>query len=214
MKFSIFSLILLFASISLYAQDEPKELDQAIGISGYFINYLLPFEYNVGRSAPYLINYRKYNGENKFTRMGLNVNLDGSVTLDSTKVKLTNHAVGIDYRIGKGKTKKLWKKFDINYGWDLIFNVDIQRNRFMGATSKVTTSLYKFGIGTGPFMGVQYNITKRLVLQTDASFYIHGLLTREVGKTDATPDVVDLDQIISYEELFRTPGHLVLFYKF
>ncbi|MEZ4886697.1 MAG: hypothetical protein R3E32_18355 [Chitinophagales bacterium] len=116
---------------------------------------LIPLNRGTTRTGPYGFSYNRVNAKNKFFRLGLGV-LINDEDLNNSHLNL---------RIGGGKIRKISEKWHLTTGWDFVifggsFNVPSSNEDDDG------------GIGFGPFMGLQYYLTKDISLSTESFLFM------------------------------------------
>lgn len=210
-------LVFLLIGITASAQEElPDFKRHEVGIGFSFINNFLPLDNDIGRTSPYRVYYNSYKSENVFTRHAFNLNLVFRSQDEETRDDIEKlNFVDIDYKIGIGKEHEVYRGFEIAYGWDILLDFLYSDLSLEQVDNNITTTntQKQFGLGVGPFVGLRYNITDRVSLFTEASYYLLFDYTSESIEID--PGTEDSkDKTIRAFSSFSSPRYLVLFYKF
>ena len=177
---------------SASAGKHEKQCDQYIGVQ---LNGLIRQVFNFNSSTtstvvnPYLLTYNinsRKTGWGLRAGIGYNYNStssDDGITATTTKVN------DLQVRIGIEKAFTLSDKWSAGAGLDGVYNNNNDNTTNMvrsGDTVTTTTKTVGSSYGGGPMAWLRYNITPRILIGTEASFYY------VTGKTKNTVDVTDV----------------------
>ena len=174
--------LLLFAlsiSVISIAQTDEKNFKNEIGFnaSGFASNYL-NFGGGVISNNPYTFTYKRFFNSGAI-RTGLSAN--GSKFDDNRFVNngadQTNFV--LDSRIGYEWSAKLAEKWSLIYGIDALFGLNnFKRKSFQklwDGTANVPVTNVSVNnnqtVGIGPIAGIEWAVTKRIALYTEARLY-------------------------------------------
>ena len=172
------ALLYLF-TINLSAQEE-KEADKATHHIGLQVNPLLQQIVSFGNADevnnPYLLRYaiRNAKNQNEFN-FGLGANFNQMIDQDDLK----NQNLGLNFRAGYALNRAISKRLEAGISFDLLVDYQMVRtvavNNFGGGgttDSTITkTTTNNLGFGVGPRVTLDYYITPRLKIGTEASLY-------------------------------------------
>ncbi|MEM0993574.1 MAG: hypothetical protein AAGI49_11120 [Bacteroidota bacterium] len=222
MKSFVCLISLVTISYLAIGQDQIQDstIIHEVGLDLNFVNVFLPLDNNViGRRGGYQFYYRRYRLNKKILRMGLDIDLGGSFDRKNTDLARNNNRIDIDYRIGWGKQKDVFKKAMIFYGVDWLIEPFYSSTRvsesFKDAKDGNFRATYRLSTGAGPFLGLQYNFSTRLGIFTELNYYIRASFVLEDIRFEenALGDTAT-DRAITYSDLLRLPTSVALFYKF
>ena len=198
MKFLISAAILLlsFNEFSLAQTDgsvakKDPQADQYFGVQ---INDLVRQVFNFSSTTnavtnPYLLTYSinsKTSGVGFRTGVGYNYTSTSSNDgINAVNTKLND----LSFRAGIDKIIKLTGKWTAGVGIDLVLNMnddhttDVVNSTFGGQNTDTKTNTTTYGLG--PMGWLRYNITPRILVGTEASFYfITGQQKQTISVTD------------------------------
>ncbi len=178
MKPTLF-LLALFCSILSFGQSTDVAFKNEIGFngSGFASNYL-NFGGGVVSNNPYLITYKRF-FQNGAMRVGLNAN---GLRFDDNRF-VNNSADQIDFsldaRVGYEWKSELSEKWSLIYGVDALYGVNnftrkSYQNLWDGSKLAPVTNVSVNNnqtFGAGPIAGIEWAITNRIALYTEARFY-------------------------------------------
>jgi hypothetical protein len=188
MKKSILLFIVFLGStLSTFAQNETsndadakkgKMTDHYIGVQlNSLIKQVFNFNNGVNPAAtnPYLLTYNMNSRKTGWGfRIGINANFGNS---SSTNLNVENSASinDIRFRVGVEKAYKLSRKWTAGAGIDLLFNNNndemTSNNRSFYDTASIVTKTLFTSYGGGAMGWLRYNITERILVGTEASYY-------------------------------------------
>jgi len=199
-KISLVAILFLGCMYKCYAQNDAGTVDskQVTGVDqfvGVQMNELIRqvFNFNSSTASPIINPYLlTYNINSKRTgwglRLGIGYNYVSTASNDGITAT-TNRQNDLQLRVGIEKGFTISEKWSAGAGLDLLFNTNNDNTTTTvgtaGFNDTTTTTTKQIGssYGAGPMGWLRYNITKSVLIGTEASFYY---LT---GKTKNTTDV-------------------------
>ena len=219
-----FSLLFVMLAFSLFGSVDsiPEFYDRELGMDASFVNNFLPSDLRLGLTNTYFFSYRKYKSAEKFKRMNLSFNLEGNITRQKDEGQTNDFNLDLNYRIGWGKRRKLYKKFDWLFGNDLLINPDfssrnVEINRIVNGfleESVSNISSYRFDVGTGWFLGFQYQINQRFSVYTESNLLFWIRYQKNINKNDVRTELNSNTSIYSINRTFALPNDITFFYRF
>ena len=214
--------ILFFGLLALTSNAQTAKIDtfkKAIGIDATFINNFLPFDNTIGERGDYLLHYIKYKEGNRFTRQAFDIDIFGQFNDNETEADVNDARFNIDYKISSGKRKEVFKSGYLHYGTELLLNYILDQrtntdNNDTSGESKNRRLDQTIEALFGPFLGLQYKISPRISIYTEAGFYLMGSYTVDKFKSDFDPDSNFKNTSVDINEIFDLPGSIILFYHF
>lgn len=201
-------------------QDTSKRIfSRSVGIDAAFVNNFLPFDNPIGSRGSHLFHFIKYKKENKFTRQALDINVFGSFLNRESDTDVVDTRFDIDYKVSKGKRKNIFKKGYLLYGPEILFGYLLNHrltrdpNAF-NITSKNKNIDHTFSAAVGPFVGLEYKITKRLSIYAEAGAYLNFTYLISSFKSELNPSLDFNDKRITISNSFNLPRSIILFYHF
>lgn len=166
-------IILIFLSVVLWGQSNEEEstnesFKYQIGTD------LSPLYRNLFKSnsnansflnAPYVFTFKSIKNNRAF-RFGIGADIKREISNENSEDKILQNSLRV--RIGFEKQKKVSKRWQINSGIDLKFSsskFDNSNNNSFNNQSKT--------YGLSPLLGIQFQLTPHLFLQTEASFNLY-----------------------------------------
>lgn len=179
-KLFLFAILNAIFSINLVAQVEltPSEFEgHYLGLQG---NELLRQLLNLGNAElpdnPYFLNYSYVSESGKGLNVGFALSSDDFTQqngFNSVKTEIDNFS----FRIGYMKRERLSKRFFYSTGVDLLIdnfvNVTTTDDNF--GSNSISTEAKTSGWGLGPRLTLDYQITNRLAVGTEANYYFKSL---------------------------------------
>ncbi len=181
MKQFFLYIITIGFTFHLSAQDKIPKNEFNVNATGFVANY---FSLGSGPSSnnPYIFGYKRL-FENSAFRTGFNYNSRSSNTLVNPQQPRSNFSSkNIDIRIGFEFRKPLSNKFMWFYGIDATSNYNLNKSKnvqtfFKGSFNETSVTQLSLNSGTsfggGPIAGLQWNISKKIVLFTEARAYFN-----------------------------------------
>jgi hypothetical protein len=202
--------IVLMACLSLTckAQEEEGSSDNSANhYLGVQVNQLVRqiFNFSNSNSAvnnPYLVNYSAVFGPKKIGfNIGTGYTFDEIKTGDATN-ELTTKVNNTFFRIGFEKKSSLGKAWLFSFGADIL--LDKQKDEstskitFGGDGKIVTTSSSTLkGSGLGPRITLSYQISNRILIGTEATYYYRSI--KDVGEVVTATTSREFDPITGME---------------
>lgn len=180
-KFQLSAAFLIFLSFASQAQS-PADTVYYNREFGFGTNIILSNVFN-SSGSPLDFMYRWKSG-NGFGRLGTHISfIDDRFSYDNLNSERSNRAFELGINAGKEWREQITSRWLLNYGADLNLSYVANSHRFEnhtpglngGVTNGNLTRGKKFGPGVRPFIGVMFQINKRLVLGTEASFLARAL---------------------------------------
>jgi hypothetical protein len=213
----LLSVLILFAIVSHgqeIASVEKPSYTRDFGFNSLFIvNGLFS-----SQTTPFSVMYKKYKGDNKALRFGLDLSLTVNET-DGTTLPNTqygNNSGGSIYlSIGKEFQHQLAGKWMWYFGTDVAPTFSGSRSEVYSGAEKINSSKStSYGLSLRPFIGIRYNIYSRLYISTEAN----ASLTYSISKNFAkryNPEETTLDLTTSTVNLGLNPASgIFIFYRF
>lgn len=209
----------LFFSNFLLAQEETTIKEY--GLDALFFNRFLPLDNQIGTVSPYLFNYRKSTGD-RFIRRNFDIDFSGVVNKSDNEPNRNSIDLDIDMLFGWGKRRNVYKDFYLYIGADVLIepeytSTDTEEERNLnGVLTRFDSQRRVYGLssGIGPSLGVQYQITDRIGIFTEAAFYFNVFYSNEKFESKENPFADFKKQSFGFNKRFTLPGNLVLFYSF
>lgn len=237
MKSHLFTLLLLFFSIQIFAQDgqpdgKKHEDSGAIAqIVDYYSDTLASFHDEVGLNFtrfldealdfggsktvlnPYLFTYRRVTQKGDGFRLGVGLDFGrskGNITSNSFDDNAKSSSSTFDIRLGSEHQRRLSRRWVYYYGFDGLLGYSALNIK--SSNAKITNS-NMYG-GFGPVIGAQLMLTDRVGIFTEASFYLIQSFLNE--KTDFTSGFEDDEKNKSNSTnlSFKIPTNIYLFFRF
>lgn len=211
-------LILSFIAIASWAQDETQQQAyKAIGVDFTFINNFIPLENQIGSRSNYDLFYITANAEGKFMRHAVDFDIRLTSSDETNVLSNNTNTLGIDYKFGLGKHKKISTKFEMTYGLDILtsyFYTKSKGTKENNDNYERVSKSQSYLLGTGPFCGLKYNITGSFSLYTEMGYYVsfRGLNTENY--TSQNQNFKDEKKTTDLGTNIVFPTSLVLFYQF
>ena len=212
-------ILICYSSIVIgKSQDSLFVAEHYIGIDASFINALIPLNNDIGFTAPYRFNHRRYKSDKTYNRHGLNFDLSGVFSDGGVDPNNNSNNLMIDYRFGKGRDLYSSKRFQVSGGWDMRYRIDYNNTKVASTTNNPDSgsknNSFEFRIGTGPFVGLEIKINERLSIYTDTHVYLN--LSYEWNRfvLDQSPDDASPEHTVQYWDWQHLPTHIIFFYKY
>ncbi len=219
-----FSLLFIMLSFSLFGKVDsiPEFYDQELGMDASFINNFLPADLRLGLVNTYFFSYRKYKSPEKFKRMNLSFDLSGIITRQKDEEQTNEFVFDVNYRIGWGRRKKLYKNFDWFFGTDLLINPNFSTrnasiNRIVNGVLEESISKFstnKFSVGTGWFLGFQYQFNQRFSLYTESNLLFWFRFQNSKTENEDRPEFNSNTNTYTINRTFALPNDITFFYRF
>jgi hypothetical protein len=121
--------------------------------------------------SPYIISYRRIMKSNALRILvGGNVSNGDNATNDTIRTKNSN--TGFDFAVGFEHYSYLGKRWNYYYGIDLLAKYSISNSESISPRTIINQKLIRYGFGVSPLIGVQFRISSRLSVSTEASYNI------------------------------------------
>lgn len=109
----------------------------------------------------------------------------------------------LDWRLGVDYFHNINEHWRLYYGADFLMGSVNGNKQFSEGDNIYRVDIKENMRGAGPILGIQYHLTPKISLQTEAALYLMGSNTRKTYFNNARPDLVYKEN----EELFRVlPG--------
>lgn len=219
-KLSLSIIISIIIMQSAYSQSSKQDtFYRAIGIDATFINNFLPLDNQIGSRGNYLFHYFKFKKNNTFIKQALDIHLFGNFENNESDIDKDDTRIDLEYKIGKGKTKNMFKKVNIFYGAELSVDYFLNKRSNVDPNDPLEESLntnldQTLSFLFGPMLGVGYQITKRISVYTEAGFYLKLGYGIDNFKSEMRPDDNFKDRKTSFNTVYILPSSFILFYHF
>jgi hypothetical protein len=216
-KMTLLCLSVLMTSIAFSQQNEEPEMLLTRDI-GFNTTFLFQQVFNSGQT-PFSVMLKSYSREGRATRYGINLGVD--VNRDDNGGSSSNYYsnsswVNVSLSIGKELQKQInstrWVWF---YGGDIIpfYRVD-KREDFHDNVPYSTNDYQRIGIALRPFLGMRFNINKKLYVSAEASLNASYAFSKQLIK-QSNPLTVVRDSEGSNIAFNLSPASgLFLYYRF
>lgn len=163
-------IVLIFLSVFLWGQSN-EETSTKDSVKYQIGTDLSPLYRNLLKTnsstnsffnAPYVLTFKRMKNNRAF-RFGIGTDIKREISNESQADTFIQNSIRV--RMGFEKQKKVSKRWQINTGVDLNFSSsrrDDSNNNTFNSNSK--------SYGISPLLGVQFQLTPHLFLQTEASF--------------------------------------------
>ncbi len=205
---------------SLQAQEINKDTFQfAAGIDATFINNFLPFDNTIGRRGDFLLHVMKHRENDKFTRHAFDIDIFGTFENNQSDIDRDDARFNVDYKISRGKRKRVFKNGYIRYGTELHLSYFLNQRNVLDSNDEEGISFnsnldQSIEALLGPFLGLEFRISPRVSIYTEAGFYLSASYSVDSFRSEFTPELNFTDTTIRVQDVFDLPGSIILFYYF
>ncbi len=221
MKKYLYIPLLICLLSNIKAQEEPTQprirLEQSIGVNTASVlrkilrvtpdsatnnnNYLLMYKLRFGKNGVRLSGLANFSSEKE--------QIAGF--LDSKVIKNANYAA----RIGYERQSNAGKHFLFSYGIDAVWEYRENSSISDSGFDKVSIISSQYGFGGGPFLGITWQLSKRLSLYSEAAIYYTISKKSRVVDFEKNPDFNDIKTGSSFDKIsYLVPTGLFLQYHF
>ncbi len=216
---ALISITFLYCTIAFSQNTTQDTFYRSAGVDATFVNNFLPFDNTIGSRGKYLFHYIKYNKNDKFIRHAFDIDVFGNFENNESDIDRDDARFNIDYKISKGKRKKAFKRGYILYGTELRLDYFLNQRSNVDSNDpngeSFNTNLdQNISASLGPFLGLEYKISKRVSIYTEAGIYLNFQYSIDSFKSDFDPSLNFKDTSISISDIFDLPGSIILFYSF
>lgn len=184
---------LTFTKAAAQDQGDPSEFEgHYLGLQG---NELLRQLLSLGNADipdnPYFVNYNYISATGKGLNIGFALSADQFTQqngFNSVETEIDNFSI----RVGYEKRERLSKRFFYSAGIDFLVDrfVNVTRTDDNFGSNRIRTEAKTSGVGLGPRFTLNYEITDRLTIGTEANYYFKGLTEKfETVVVDFPTDV-------------------------
>jgi len=190
MKIITATFLFLVLSFQLFGQEKSdSEITHQIGINvTSFIENFFVLSGNNANPGPYSITYKRIK-DGKALRLGfagrLNI-ADSSQPGQAVRRNINNL---FQLRFGREWRKNISKRWLCFYGGDIIGNLSSRTSSINDGLGNNTTSNTSFGGGLGAIAGIQFKISDRIFLTTEAGFLYNYSFQKFSQTFDAFPEL-------------------------
>lgn len=205
-------------SITINSEEETKKERQIfneIGIGTSIITQFLKTEENAINKNPYFLTYKLIYRDFAL-RAGVGGKLDESESfIDGTTDKLTLKKSNFDWRVGMEYRMSIGGKWLGTFGADYVANKTFDERISNSGFDKVVIADNQVGSGGGLAIGVQYALTPKLMLGTEAAFYYLNVERRQTTTFENLPEF-DTDPEINNSRVTQSllPSSIYLIFHF
>ncbi len=155
---------------SVAVTKEKKTRHYVFANTTFFLKQIINLSNQNIAVSPYIVGYKCF-----FKKHGVRLSVGGSFSKktefpDSTSTRITNNN-SLDYRVGYEYNYKFGKRWTFQTGIDAVGRTNFLYSKANSSFDIVTTSSPSNSLGGGPFLGIQFNISKRIALFTETAFY-------------------------------------------
>ena len=168
-------------------------------------------------STPFSLMYKKYKDNNNPLRLGIRMSIGLSI-IDTPPSHYSNaSSFYFAAVIGKEFQKEISQRWRWYFGGDIIpaYKHDYYKYNPLGTDYVHSTKINGVSIGISPFLGLRFNLNKRLYLSTEINLrptYSYAWINEESGIGN---DTTTLDRVIGEFNFSINPGYeLFLYYRF
>ncbi|MFK8009723.1 MAG: outer membrane beta-barrel protein [Saprospiraceae bacterium] len=178
-------------NITINSEEETKKerkFFNEIGIGTSIITQFFKGEENSIIQNPYFFTYKFIYG-NFALRAGLGGKLDESESfIDGTSDKLTLKKSNFDWRIGLEYRMPIGERWLGTFGADYVAKKTFDERVSNSGFDKVVIADNQVGSGGGLAIGVQYALTPKLMLGTEAAFYYLNVERKQMTTFENLPE--------------------------
>ncbi len=212
-------LILMFSGISFSQSTHQDTFFRSAGVDATFVNNFLPFDNTIGSRGNYLFHFMKFKSDGKFIRHAFDIDVFGNFENNESDIDRDDARFNIDYKISKGKRKNVFKRGYLLYGTELLLDYFLNQRSNLDSNDpngdSFNTNLdQEISASVGPFLGLEYKISKRISIYTEAGVYLNFRYGIDSFKSDFDPSQNFKDTNIVIRDIFDLPGSIILFYSF
>jgi hypothetical protein len=192
----VFSSAFSMTQSHLYGQEAiPATKNREIGLNiTNTIAGFLSADGNVDALDRFIISYKVFNpNTRRAVRMACNITFDDNSTDNNFGSSREDKSMSLDYRVGIERRRPITPRFTSYFGFDMVLNYNQEKvvinndNGFGNFRSSLITR--GGGLGLGPVMGFQFQLHSRIILSTEAAFYLNGSVQRQL--LEIQPDPVE-----------------------
>ena len=208
---TFFLTLVIFTTTSHAQENSQGSFTRDIGFNTTFIlEGLLNAE-----ESPFSIMYKKYVTQNKANRFGIDVSVNISETDGSaTGAYSENSHLSIRLNIGREVQEPINEKWVWFYGGDLIpFYSSSNRRYFQDVQETSIIESSGFGIALRPFIGIRYNINRRIYLSAEASINVSYIRRFSFTEYPQTGIIADDSAGNNFSIAAHPANGLFLFYR-
>lgn len=205
-------------NITINSEEETKKerkFFHEIGIGTSIITQFLKTDEDAIDQNPYFLTYKLVYSDFAL-RLGFGGKLDESESfIDGTTDKLTVKKSNLDWRIGVEYRMPLSKKWLGTFGADFVAKNTFDERISNSGFDKVVMKDNEIGTGGGLAIGVQYSLTPRLMLGTEAAFYYLNIERTQTTTFETLPQF-DTDPEINNKRITQSllPSSIYLIFNF
>ncbi len=217
---TLFILLILSIITTGYSQSVKQDtFYRSAGVDATFINSFLPFESNIGSRDKYIFHYIKYGKNDRFIRQAFDIDIFGNFEKNDSDVDRNDARFDVSYKISRGKRLNVFKNGYILYGTEFHLDYFLNQRSVLDLNDpeeeNFNTNLDQtVSIALGPFLGLEYKISKRLSLYTESGIYLNFAYSVDKFRSDFKPELDFQDSSISVQDIFNLPSSIILFYSF
>ena len=177
-------------NVTFNSEEETKKERQVfheIGVGTSIITQFLKTEESAINQNPYFLTY-KLAFENFAVRAGFGGKLDETESfIDGTSDKLPLNKSNYDWRVGMEYRMPIGTKWIGTFGADYVVKKTFDERISNSGFDEVVISDNQIGNGGGLVIGVQYALTPKLMLGTEAAFYYLNIERKQTTTFEKLP---------------------------
>ena len=167
----LFTLIILTSTVFAQESETPQpKTTHEIGVNfTFFVKTFLSLNNSNSNniSTPYALSYKLLRNNNGM-RFGVGGIFNETIQKDERDTtELSTKNTSFDFRLGYERQVPVTKRWLTYFGWDILYGLGNTSSETESVNTKETTQT----IGTGPVIGIQFNINKKIKLFTESSVY-------------------------------------------
>jgi len=150
---------------------------------------------------------------------GTNIDVRGNFENNESGVDRDDTRFNIDYKISKGKRKNVFKRGYILYGTELLLDYFLNQRSNLDSNDPTNESFntnldQSIAASVGPFLGLEFKISPRISIYTEAGIYLNVEYGIDSFKSEFEPSLNFRDTSIAVSDQFNLPGSIILLYSF
>lgn len=209
--------LLIVTNVSFAQEDESLEKVHQNELSlniRQIVNVFWGFPAPPVITDPYMLQYRQYIGEMGAIRIGAGVQMNNLETQIDT-ITQTHKFSALDFRAGWQFNEEAGKRFLFYYGADLFFaSANNEQKYHVNSYGWIYTENSSKDIGIAPLIGLQFYLTPRVSLGTEANFRIASVKSSTKNTYELRPENDREVETTGISTAFWPPSSLYLNVRF
>jgi|ERR1043165_3248695 hypothetical protein len=218
----VFTLLVCLLVVFAFAENDTLKVNakfkpqhQLFANTTFFLKQIISLSNQNIAISPYIVGYKCFFHKEH----GIRASVGGSFSKktefpDSVSTRITNNN-SIDYRLGYEYRHLFGKRWYLQTGLDIVGRQTLSSTKANSTFDIVKTGTNSNGIGAGPFIGIQFNISKHIALFTETAFYYsYSWSKRKVDSHNFPQTNVDRKDSTEYKGEFILPTSLYFVFIF